>query len=355
MKDFKKSCHAFKASQQGSGVVVVLVVIVAAAAGILGFIAGQKAPVNNNLVVSAPAPAVVSGEVASGTEQPNPVIAKVNGADIKRQEIIDLVNAMPPQMRQMPLPQLFPMALEQAISNKIVDRKAAMSGLEKDKDVQKQLWQAKEQIIRAKYVENAINDRIDDARIKSKYEEYLKNFPDVEEVKAAHILVEDEKTAKAIIARLNKGEAFADLAKENSKDGSAENGGELGYFTKTEVVPEFANVAFATEAGTYAKAPVKSEFGFHVIRVDEKRKRPAAEFDKIKPFIKQELQRSVLEEVLAEWKAASNIERFDVNGKPLPTAEQQAAAAAAEPQAGAPASADAAASAVEAAAGDAAK
>ncbi len=124
---------------------------------------------------------------------------------------------------------------------------------------------------------------------------------------------------------IDKGEDFAALAKENSKDGSAENGGDLGYFAQNEVVPEFASAAFATDVGSYTKTPVKSEFGFHIIKVEEKRKRPPAPYEQVKPYLEQELQRAIVDEVLKEWKEAASIERFDINGAPLP--EQTAPAA----------------------------
>ena len=341
MKDLKQSCQTLAGAQQGKAAIAVLAVVAVAAAGVLGFVAGKKSgPVSMGHAVPPKAGPFKAGEGAAAAAQPNPVVARVNGAEIKRQEIIDLLNAMPAQMRQVPVEQLYPMALEHAIGNKLADKRAASSSIDKDPDVQAQLWNAREQIIRANYIEKEVASRVNEDDVKAEYEKYVENFPEIEEVKAAHILVDDEKAAKDVIRKLNNGADFSELAKESSKDGSAENGGELGYFAENEVVPEFAKVAFSTEPGSYSKTPVKTEFGYHVIRVDEKRMRPPAAFDRIKPYIRQELERKELQAMLEDWKSKAKIERFDVNGNPM-KAEPEAAAAEsgegvanAEPEAG---------------------
>ncbi len=258
------------------------------------------------------------------SEDANPVIAKVDGKDIYRQDVIDMMNSVPPQLRQMPPEQLFPMVLEQMINNQIIDKKASKAGLENDKDVKEQLAKVKEQIIRTKFLENTLKDNLDEARVKEEYDAYVAAYKPEDEARASHILVTEEKAAKDIIKKLNAGGSFEELAKENSTDGSAQNGGDLGYFTKTEVVPEFADAAFALEVGKYTKAPVKSNFGFHVIRTTDKRERPADTYEQMKPVIEQNLQRVVYDEVLTQWKDAVEIERFDINGKPL--AEKEPAA-----------------------------
>ncbi len=323
MKNLKESCRTLGCAQQGNSAVVILIVVALVAAGVLGFMAGKNKVPGAMGDVQPPSSGegfFKSGDMAS-VGQPNPVVARVDSNDIKRQEVIDLINAMPPQMRQVSPEQLYPMALEQAIGNRLADSKAALSCLESDPEVQKQLWQAKQQIIRSNFIGKTVSARVTEESIKAEYDNYVENFPAIEEVRVAHILVDDEKVAKDLIKKLDNGANFADLAKENSKDGSAERGGELGFFAKNEVVPEFAEAAFATEIGTYAKQPVKSEFGYHIVRVDEKRIRPPSAYDRIKPFIKQELERKELQAMLDEWKSGSDIERFDIDGNPMETAE----------------------------------
>ena len=327
--------------QQGNALVIVLVVLIVAAVGALAFMSGKM----GNVPAAGEAPAQVAQTQTPADpatpEQTDPVVARVDGADIKRSEVVQMVNMMPPQMQQIPLEQLLPIAIEQLVNNKIVDKQSAGANLGSDPEVVRQLALAKEQIVRAKFVENAVTKEISEDRLKAKYQDYVKNFPDVEEVKAAHILVDKEDKAKDVIKQLGEGKAFADLAKENSKDNTAQNGGELGYFTKQDVVAPFAEAAFATKVGEYTKKPVKTEFGFHIIKIDDLRKRPPAEYEQAKGFLDQEVRREILEEVFKKWRDSAKIERFDINGNPLP--EKQEPAAGEQPAAPAPAAAPAAA------------
>ncbi len=321
----KKSYRELCSSERGSGGVIALILLVIVAlVGAMVFMSKNVNDAQNGETKTASSSSDEGENASVDNPNENPVIARVYGEEITRQDVIDLVNVMPPQMRQFPLEQLFPMALEQLINNKIVDKNAANAGLENDEFVKEQLKQAKEQIIRTKYLEDAVKAKITDERLQEEYKKYIANFPEVEEVKASHILVDDEKIAKDIIAKLNKGEDFAKLAKEYSKDGSSENGGELGYFSEKEVVPEFAKAAFETKIGEYTKKPVKSNFGYHIIKVEDKRKRPPAEFAQAKPYLEKELQRIVLDEMVKDWRENAEIERFDINGKPI--TEQEPAA-----------------------------
>lgn len=322
MIEHKKICHETRISERGNAIVATLVILVIAGVGFFAYKSGKL-----DTVLAKGDMAATSAVATAEPEKPkneNPILAKLYGEEIKRQDVIAFVNTMPAQMRQIPAEQLFTLALEQMINNKIVDKNAATSGLENDSEVLKQLEEVKVQIVRTKFLENAIKAELTDERVNAEYKTYLENFSDVEEVKVAHILVDNEKLAKELIGKLNKGTAFADLAKENSQDGSAENGGELGYFAKSDVVPAFAEAAFALPVGTYSKAPVKTDFGFHIIKVDEKRVRPPAEFAQVKPYLEQELQRTILEEMVQGLRADVEIDRFDINGDIIAKAEPAA-------------------------------
>ncbi len=313
--------------ENGNAIVVTLVLLVVAAVGVLAFMSGKMDAFKSmNKGTQSVASASDGPEGTDENANENPVLARLEGEEVKRQDVIDLINVMPPQMKAVPIEQLFLMALEQIITNKIIDKKADGANLDNDEEVVEQLALAKAQIVRTRFLDKEISQSVTDERLKEEYQKYLDNFPEVDEVKAAHILVDDEKLAKDIIKKLGKGENFADLAQENSKDGSAADGGNLGYFAKAEVVPQFAEAAFALEVGKYSKKPVKSDFGYHIIRVDEKRVRPAAEFEQIKPSIEQELRRAAFEEKVTEWKGEFVVERFDINGNPLPVAEPAAGA-----------------------------
>ena len=161
----------------------------------------------------------------------------------------------------------------------------------------------------------------DDA-MKKVYEEASKQITGEQEVHARHILVESEDEAKAIKAELDKGADFAELAKKKSKDPGASDGGDLGFFTKEQMVPEFSAVAFALEPGKISD-PVKSQFGWHIIKVEEKRSRKAPDFDQVKAQIETYVTRKAQAEYVGKLREAAKIERMD---KPAETAAKPDAA-----------------------------
>ncbi len=156
--------------------------------------------------------------------------------------------------------------------------------------------------------------------LKAKYDELIKQAKPVEEVHARHILVKTEAEAKDIIKQLDKGADFEKLAKEKSTDpGSGESGGDLGYFTKDKMVPEFADVAFKLDKGKYTETPVHTQYGWHVIQVLDKRDQPLPPFDN--PQVKSQLTQLVLQDqerkVVDDLRGAAKIERFNPDGTPM--------------------------------------
>jgi peptidyl-prolyl cis-trans isomerase C len=162
---------------------------------------------------------------------------------------------------------------------------------------------------------------LSEAALHKVYDDATKQMTSEEEVRARHILVETEDEAKAILAELKGGADFADLAKEKSKDpGAAAEGGDLGYFTKDQMVPEFADVAFKMEKGGLSE-PVKSQFGWHIIRVEDKRMRPVPEFDKVRSQIETYVMRKAQVDYVAKLRADAKIEKFDVKPDAKPEAQ----------------------------------
>ena len=166
----------------------------------------------------------------------------------------------------------------------------------------------------------------DDA-MKKVYEDASKQITGEQEVHARHILVETEDEAKAIAAELKKGADFAELAKKKSKDPGASDGGDLGFFTKEQMVPEFSAVAFELEPGKISD-PVKSQFGWHVIKVEEKRSRKAPDFEQVKGQIETYVTRKAQADYVAKLREAAKVERMD---KPAEAAKSDAAKEAAKP------------------------
>jgi peptidyl-prolyl cis-trans isomerase C len=138
-------------------------------------------------------------------------------------------------------------------------------------------------------------------------------------VRARHILVATEEEARAIVELLKGGAEFAALAKERSKDPGSADGGDLGYFTKDQMVPEFANVAFQMYPGQTSN-PVKTQFGWHIIRLEDRRNRPVPEFDKVRDQIEAFVARRAQSEVVAQLREKAKIERLDAKGNVIPQA-----------------------------------
>ncbi len=275
-------------------------------------------------------------------EKGNPVVATVDGKDITRVDVFRYIKMMPANVQQLPPQAVYPIALDQVINTRLVQNKAEAAGLENDPEVRQQLDMAKQQIIRTVYVQRAVDKEISDSDLKKKYDEMVGKTPAIEEVKAAHILVDSEAKAKELIEKLNGGADFAKLAAENSADpGNKDQGGDLGWFAKQDMVPEFSDAAFKMSKGEISKTPVKTQFGFHVVKVEDKRERPKPSFEEVKPMIQAEMRREKLESMLDKWKTASKIERFDINGKAVSTAATTSDADVA-PAAGAEPAADAA-------------
>jgi peptidyl-prolyl cis-trans isomerase C len=143
------------------------------------------------------------------------------------------------------------------------------------------------------------------------YEEAVKQMGEEQEVRARHILVPTENEAKAVLAELNKGTDFAELAKQRSKDpAAAAQGGDLGYFTKEQMVPEFAEVAFKLEKGKLSD-PVKSQFGWHIIQVQDKRSKTPPEFEQVKDQVETYVVRRAQAEFVTKLREGAKIERLD--------------------------------------------
>ena len=146
--------------------------------------------------------------------------------------------------------------------------------------------------------------------MKKVYEDASKQITGEQEVHARHILVETEDEAKAVEDELKKGADFAELAKKKSKDPGASDGGDLGFFTKDQMVPEFSAVAFALEPGKISD-PVKSQFGWHIIKVEEKRNRKAPDFEQVKAQIETYVTRKAQADYVAKLREAAKVERMD--------------------------------------------
>lgn len=196
------------------------------------------------------------------------------------------------------------------IHAQLLDQEAKSSKIQESAAFKEKLDQIKQQLVQQTFIENIIKQKVTDASISSEYEKLKKELSGKEEVKASHILVETEEKAKEVKSKLDKGEKFENLAKQYSTDeGSKANGGELGFFSKGQLVPEFENTAFSMKKGEVS-APVKTQFGWHVIKLDEKRAMKVPTLEESKPSIQNKLGREAIEAYITELDKKSNIKIF---------------------------------------------
>jgi len=254
---------------------------------------------------------------------PDPVVADVNGEKIQLSDLMATYRALPARLQQVPFDQLYKPLLEHAIAIRLLAGEGRKAKLQDSEPVKKRLRYIEGQYIYEAYVEKIVAERATEAKLKEAYEAFVKDYKGEEEVRASHILVKTEQEAKDILTQLEKGGDFAKLAKEKSIDPSKDrNGGDLGFFSKEQMVKEFAEAAFAMKKGETVKAPVKTQFGWHVIRVTDRRAGAAPKFDEVKDQLRQKLAEGIAQEEIVKLRGTAKIARFDADGKPLKEEEE---------------------------------
>jgi peptidyl-prolyl cis-trans isomerase C len=285
------------------------IVACVAAALASGFASAQTAPAP----ASAPAPAPALTPPAA-----DPVVAKVNGQPILLSDVKAAVQGLPQNAQSLPPQTLYPMLLDQMIDGQALVAQARRTGMDKDPEVQRQVVAAEDQALETAVLHKEIAPMVTEAAVRARYDSEIAGKPGAEEVHARHILVPDEATAKTIIAQLNKGGDFAALSKQYSKDpGAAEQGGDLGWFKKDEMVPEFASAAFALQPGQIDQTPVHTQFGWHVIQVLERRTDPPPSFEQASQELRQKMIQDAVQKAVAQARSEVTVEKFNLDGSAI--------------------------------------
>lgn len=222
---------------------------------------------------------------------PAKVLATVNGQPITQGEVDQASSDLDPQFSRLPEEQRRLAALAALIDIKALATKGKAEKLDQTKEFKQRMDFLQDRALHNAYFEKEIVGKISDADVRARYDKEIAATPPQNEVRARHILVKTKEEADAIIKKLDGGAKFEDLAKESSTDGSAAQGGDLGYFGQGQMVKEFEEAAFALEPGAYTKAPVQSQFGYHVIKLEDKRAQQPPAFDQIKDQVRSILMR----------------------------------------------------------------
>jgi peptidyl-prolyl cis-trans isomerase C len=256
----------------------------------------------------------------------NPVLAKVNGAEIRASDVALAEEELGPSLAQMDPATKKENVLSFLIDMKIVSKEAEDKKIADRDDFKTRLAFARNRLLMDNLLAVEGKAATTDENMKKVYEDAAKQISGEQEVHARHILVETEDQAKKIEAELKKGADFAEIAKKESKDPGAADGGDLGFFTKDQMVPEFSTVAFALEPGKISD-PVKTQFGWHVIKVEEKRTRKAPDFEQVKPQIETYVVRKAQADYVAKLRTAAKVERLDKPDEAKPDAAKPVAPA----------------------------
>jgi len=313
------------------------VIVLGCAAVAIGAPAGAQQPPANPPPAAKPQPQPqaqptppTARPAQAGTPLKDPVVATINGQPIRLSELEVAQQALPPQYRNMPLQGVFPALLDRIIDSKLVVADGRKNKIADDPAFKKRMAFVEDQVLQDFWLQREIAKRVTAEKMKQRYDERLKSMPAEEEVHARHILVSTEDEAKALIAELKKGGAFDKLAKEKSTDkASGAEGGDLGWFKRSDMVKEFADAAFALKKDELTDTPVKTQFGYHVIKLEDRRQAPPPAFDELSDQIREELARETVTQILDQLRSGAKIEKFNIDGsKPEPQAAKPAAPAA---------------------------
>lgn len=251
----------------------------------------------------------VSTSYAENT--PDHVVAKVDGADITEADVTMALADLGDSIQQIPEAQRHDYAITYLVDIRLGAKAAREAKLADDAEFKRRIAYQTDRMLFEDYNAAQAKKSVTDETMRALYTDTVKNLKPETEIRASHILVETEDQAKDIEKRLKAGEDFAKLATELSKDpGSGKQGGDLGFFTKDRMVPEFSTAAFALAIGEVSE-PVKSQFGYHVIKLTEKREKPIPTFEEVKDQIEQFMFRRVQQETIQNLRTAGKVERLD--------------------------------------------
>jgi len=255
-----------------------------------------------------------SPRVPAGTD---PVIGSVDGKLIYLSDLTRATNALPEQMRNLPFDSIMPVLLDRLIDHAALTMTARRAGLDKQPDIQREMQAAADQVLERAWLAQVTPGKVTDAAIQARFNEEYANRPATDEVRARHILVGSEAEAKSVLAELQGGADFATVARVVSKDPDAKQGGDLGFFRRDQVWPGFADVAFSLQPGQISPVPIHNEFGWHLVKIEERRLVAPPTLSETREKIRQELTTEAVREAIADARSRLIIHKFNLDGSEI--------------------------------------
>lgn len=245
------------------------------------------------------------------------VVATVNGVKITLSDMQDVKQMTNPQIAALPMNAVFEPLLDNLINTQVVAQAAKEAKIQDSAEYKKMMKSLENQILMQLYLKQQAQKMQTKAKLTEMYEQYKRNNPPQEEMSAAHILLKTEKEARDVIKQLEKGADFADLANKLSENKGLE-GGDLGYFTRELMVPEFSEAAFRMKEGEISKTPVKTQFGWHIIKAGSRRLTEVPSFEEMEKELTQMQATEAVEEIVTGLRKKAKIVttpvRFDAQG-----------------------------------------
>ena len=270
--------------------------------------------------VALPAWAQTPAATPPAAAEADPILARIEGEPVRLSDVLaTAADVMPPEMRAMPAEALVgmipPEAMRQLVERTITDRAlivaARRAGIDRDPEVRARLARAEAQELTQTLLQREVLPRVTDAAIRARYDRDVGAAAPEEEVRARHILVPTEAEARTALADLTRGQSFEDVARRMATGPGTREGGDLGWFKRGDMVPPFSEAAFALQPGHLVPAPVRTQFGWHVIRVDERRRTQGPSFDDAREQIRQALLQEEVAGAVERLRGSVRIERVE--------------------------------------------
>jgi peptidyl-prolyl cis-trans isomerase C len=244
----------------------------------------------------------------------NPVLAEVDGHQITLAEVGDAIRALPANMRELPFPELYPGVLDRLVREQALVQKARRMRLDADPVVKRRMQAAAERVLENELLNRLLGEEISELALLARYQEQYAGKPGPEEVNVRVILVPTEQAARKLIADLAAGADFAELARKNSIDASASEGGSLGFLRQDKLVPEIGAAAFVMEPGQVSPNPMRGRRGWFVVKVDARRRVPQPGFAEVREQLRREMLQEGVSRVAADALAVATVRKFNMNG-----------------------------------------
>lgn len=239
------------------------------------------------------------------------VVATVDGMEITEADLSLAIANLDQQFARLPEDQRRGAALSALIEIRLLAQKAREKGYDKDAGFQNRMAFLANRALHSEYVEKEVAAAVTDEMVRARYDKELADTPPSNEIRARHILVKTKEEAEAIIDELDGGADFAELAKAKSTGPSGPNGGDLGYFQQGQMVPEFETAAYGLDVGAHTAEPVQTQFGWHVIKVEDKRAVQPPAFDDVKEQVRSALLRETYFEMVSKLREGAKVDVAD--------------------------------------------